>query len=165
MFRIRMAHGEPQARPMRRRRTQAGSGRFRTSQDFSVRAYQHFNTNRAGAVGPVWNAIRAVGRVAETFTRNLLEAMYESRRRQAMSVRSCYCAPVDAGERAARSQITMGADGTSVDPGAVIAPATHGMTIRCSITSAPCEGDRAYLCEEWGCARKGGLSPISHENA
>jgi hypothetical protein len=34
----------------------------------------------------------------------------------------------------------------------------------CPITGHPCEGDLAYLCEEYGCARKGGLSPHSHEN-
>jgi hypothetical protein len=32
------------------------------------------------------------------------------------------------------------------------------------ITGHPCEGDLAYLCPEYGCARKGGLSPRSEEN-
>ena len=36
--------------------------------------------------------------------------------------------------------------------------------IRCPITGCPCEGDLSYLCEEYGCARKGGLSPRSEEN-
>ena len=34
----------------------------------------------------------------------------------------------------------------------------------CPITSYPCEGDLSHLCEEYGCARKGGLSPRSNEN-
>jgi hypothetical protein len=34
----------------------------------------------------------------------------------------------------------------------------------CPITNYPCEGDLSYLCEEYGCARKGGLSPRSDEN-
>jgi hypothetical protein len=34
----------------------------------------------------------------------------------------------------------------------------------CPITRHPCEGDLAYLCPEYGCARKGGLSPRSEEN-
>jgi hypothetical protein len=34
----------------------------------------------------------------------------------------------------------------------------------CQITAYPCEGDLSYLCEEYGCARKGGLSPRSEEN-
>jgi hypothetical protein len=34
----------------------------------------------------------------------------------------------------------------------------------CPITGHPCEGDLSYLCEEYGCARKGGLSPRSDEN-
>jgi hypothetical protein len=35
----------------------------------------------------------------------------------------------------------------------------------CPITNYPCEGDLSYLCEEYGCARKGGLSPRSDENS
>jgi hypothetical protein len=34
----------------------------------------------------------------------------------------------------------------------------------CPVTGYPCEGDLSYLCEEFGCARKGGLSPRSEEN-
>jgi hypothetical protein len=34
----------------------------------------------------------------------------------------------------------------------------------CPVTGHPCEGDLAYLCPEYGCARKGGLSPRSEEN-
>ncbi len=34
----------------------------------------------------------------------------------------------------------------------------------CPITGYPCEGDLSYLCEDYGCARKGGLSPRSEEN-
>lgn len=34
----------------------------------------------------------------------------------------------------------------------------------CAITGYPCEGDLSNLCEEYGCARKGGLSPRSEEN-
>jgi hypothetical protein len=34
----------------------------------------------------------------------------------------------------------------------------------CPITGRPCEGELAYLCEDFGCARKGGLSPRSDEN-
>ena len=36
--------------------------------------------------------------------------------------------------------------------------------ILCPITGYPCEGDLSYLCEDYGCARKGGLSPNSEEN-
>ena len=35
---------------------------------------------------------------------------------------------------------------------------------RCPITGYPCEGDLSHLCEDYGCARKGGLSPCSDEN-
>jgi hypothetical protein len=34
----------------------------------------------------------------------------------------------------------------------------------CPVTGHPCEGDLAYLCPEYGCARKGGLSSRSEEN-
>ena len=36
--------------------------------------------------------------------------------------------------------------------------------IRCPITGYSCQGDLSHLCEEYGCARKGGLSPRSEEN-
>jgi len=36
--------------------------------------------------------------------------------------------------------------------------------VLCPVTRHPCEGDLSYLCEDYGCARKGGLSPHSHEN-
>lgn len=35
--------------------------------------------------------------------------------------------------------------------------------ILCPITGAGC-GDLSYLCEDYGCARKAGLSPHSSEN-
>ena len=38
------------------------------------------------------------------------------------------------------------------------------LSIRCPITGYPCEGDLSHLCEDYGCARKGGLSPHSDEN-
>jgi hypothetical protein len=34
----------------------------------------------------------------------------------------------------------------------------------CPFTGYPCEGDLSFLCEDYGCARKGGLSPRSEEN-
>ena len=34
----------------------------------------------------------------------------------------------------------------------------------CPITGYPCEGDLSHLCKDYGCARKGGLSPHSDEN-
>ena len=37
--------------------------------------------------------------------------------------------------------------------------------ILCPITRHPCEGDLSYLCEDYGSARKGGLSPRSEENS
>jgi hypothetical protein len=40
-----------------------------------------------------------------------------------------------------------------------------GATLRCPITGRRCEGDLSYLCGDYGCARKGGLSPRSEENA
>jgi len=40
----------------------------------------------------------------------------------------------------------------------------NGSPFRCPITGHPCEGDLSHLCEEYGCARKGGLSPRSDEN-
>ena len=38
------------------------------------------------------------------------------------------------------------------------------MPVVCPITGHLCEGDRSHLCQDYGCARKGGLSPHSSEN-
>jgi pimeloyl-ACP methyl ester carboxylesterase len=50
-----------------------------------------------------------------------------------------------------------------------IRPAFHSRSTRqlflCPITNYPCEGDLSYLCEDYGCARKGGVSPCSEENS
>jgi hypothetical protein len=40
----------------------------------------------------------------------------------------------------------------------------EGLRPICPITGRQCEGDLSHLCEDYGCARKGGLSPHSHEN-
>jgi hypothetical protein len=45
-----------------------------------------------------------------------------------------------------------------------LTPGEWRQVIICPITGRPCEGDLAYLCPEYGCARKGGLSPRSEEN-
>jgi hypothetical protein len=42
---------------------------------------------------------------------------------------------------------------------AAVEPSLH-----CPITGLPCEGDLSHLCKDYGCARKGGLSPRSDEN-
>lgn len=36
--------------------------------------------------------------------------------------------------------------------------------IICPITQCLCTGDLSHLCKDYGCARKGGLSPHSEEN-
>ena len=167
MFRIQLAHRQPPRRPSQRSHEAAGSGRFRSSQDFSVRAYQHLNADRAGAFGRFPKAFRKLGRIAGDFMWSLLAAMHESRRKQAMAVLLGYCGPIDA-EGQVRAPVSQNSararDAMSFRTAETVAPAVNGMTIPCSITT-PCEGDRAYLCDEWGCARKGGLSPMSHENS
>ena len=40
----------------------------------------------------------------------------------------------------------------------------RNLMFQCPITGHPCEGDLSHLCEDYGCARKGGLSPHSDEN-
>jgi len=37
--------------------------------------------------------------------------------------------------------------------------------VRCPITGHSCEGDLSHLCEEYGCAHKGGLSPHTKGNS
>jgi hypothetical protein len=44
-------------------------------------------------------------------------------------------------------------------------PVDDGGGMRCPISGELCTGILAYLCEDYGCARKGGLSPHPDENA
>lgn len=39
-----------------------------------------------------------------------------------------------------------------------------GGQIRCPVTGEFCRGLLAHLCEDYGCARKGGLTPDPEEN-
>jgi hypothetical protein len=56
--------------------------------------------------------------------------------------------------------------GHDVDGAVQIDDAEFAARLRpiCPITGRRCEGDLSHLCEDYGCARKGGLSPHSHEN-
>ena len=124
-------------------------------QDFSVSGYQHFNSGRPRDTGLV-KAVRALGDFAARGMGRLLDALYNNHRRQVMAAIECSAQMIrpDAwgGKRhSSKSRVPLGEAG-------------HGVRIRCSITDAPCEGDRAHLCDEWECAWKGGVSTISHEN-
>lgn len=162
MFRIHSAHWQLSRQAAQRSRKPVGS-----SKDFSVRAYQHINADRFRAFFP--NAARALGRIVGRFIRHALEAMHESRRQQAMAMLRRYGHLIDAEDQAwspVSQEAVHAREGNDVflRTGGFVDQAVHGMRIRCSITGAPCEGDSAHLCVEWGCARKGGISPISHEN-
>jgi len=134
----------------------------RTSQDFSVGAYRRFGADDANT--SFSNVTRALGRIVGRFMRRFLQALYETRRGQAFAVLNRYGDLIEV-ESQCHEPVVEKQDSDSAGVSfAIIGPAAHGMRIRCSITGAPCEGDRAFLCDEWGCARKGGLSPISHEN-
>jgi hypothetical protein len=50
------------------------------------------------------------------------------------------------------------------DPWFFAAVAPNDGQETCPVTGYACEGDLSHLCEEYGCARKGGLSPRSEEN-
>jgi hypothetical protein len=55
----------------------------------------------------------------------------------------------------------------TTNPDVYLRPTSYNACVQlfhCPITSYPCEGDLSYLCEDYGCARKGGLSPRSDEN-
>jgi hypothetical protein len=141
----------------------------RSGEDFFVGAYENLDAKRPGAAAPVANAVRAFGHVAANIVRHVLNAMYEARQQQAAAVLERYghslgseAQPEARGSRTRRYARETQSNSSPIDT--FVGQAVQGMRIRCSITGAPCEGDRAYLCDEWGCARKGGLSPISHEN-
>src|SRR3954463_1718544 len=97
MYRIRSARRQRPPWPMQRGGEPAGLRRPRTSRDFSVKAYQRFDAQRARAFLP--NVARALGRAVGSFMRHLLEAMYESRREQALAVLARYGELIDSAEQ------------------------------------------------------------------
>lgn len=124
-------------------------------QDFSVSGYQQFNSGRPRDAGLV-KAVRVLGDVAASAMGRLLDAMYTSHRGQVIAAIECSAQLIrlDAWggkRRSCKSRVPLD-------------QAAHGKRICCSITGAPCEGDRAYLCDEWGCPWRDGVSPVSHEN-
>jgi hypothetical protein len=137
----------------------------RTTPDFSVRAYEQFMPGPSGTEGGLVGALRALGRGGAAVLLRFLDAMHESRRQQAARILECHKGLVGSDDHL--SGPSRGASQTqrlSYPPDTFPAEGVYGLRIRCSITGAPCEGDNAHLCVEWGCARKGGISPISHEN-
>jgi hypothetical protein len=138
-------------------------------QDFSVSAYQRFNSRRRRRAGALANAVRALGYVAASAMRRFLDTMYESRRRQVIVAIECYChvtdpKPQPEAQVSGKWRDARDARIDSYGTDTAVGQAAYGMRIRCSITGAPREGDRAHFYDGRGCARKGDLSPISHEN-
>jgi len=124
-------------------------------QYFSVGGYQQFNSGRPRDAGLV-KAVRALVNVAASAPGRLLDAMYESRRRQVMAAIECSVQMIRLSawggkRRFSKSRVPL-------------REAAHGVRIRCSITDGPCKGDGAHVCDEWRCAWKCGVSTISHEN-
>jgi hypothetical protein len=138
----------------------------RSGQDFSVGAYKHLDSERARYATNLANAFRALGRGSANIIGRLLIALYETRLQEALAVLERYGHLIEGPQPNARTahRYVSEARTSSYRFDSLVSQAGEGTTIRCSITGAPCEGDRAHLCDEWGCARKGGRSPISHEN-
>jgi len=125
----------------------AESGGFQNSRDFSIGAYQRFDAGRPRAFEALSDAVQALKRIAAALVERLFVAMLESRRKQIAAMMAQYGSAI-------------GAERESEASG----PTNRPVSIRCAVTGAPCEGDLAHLCDDWGCARKGGFSPVSHEN-
>lgn len=117
---------------------------------------------------------RAMWRVAVACACRLLAAMHESRRRQAclMIGRDRNFIATEAWVQASLPLTPRELTGDTEKAAFCEERAAEGeeqliglrQRMTCPLTNAPCEGDLAHLCEDWGCARKGGLSPLSHEN-
>jgi hypothetical protein len=91
--------------------------------------------------------------------------MLESRRKQIAAIMAHYGSAIGAehkseASRSGKPRSKQKAEVMRFEAGRTSRP----MRIQCVVTGAPCEGDLAHLCDDWGCARKGGLSPVSHEN-
>src|SRR4051812_15431095 len=93
MFRIQSARRRRPPWWMQRSGEPAGVRKLRRSRDFSVSAYRRFDAERARAFLP--NVVRALGRAVGSFMRHLVEAMYESRREQAVAVLARYGKLID----------------------------------------------------------------------
>jgi uncharacterized protein YjiS (DUF1127 family) len=75
--------------------------------------------------------------------------------------------PSIAGDQLQLQEKSMMSPTKTTSPDVHLRPTSYNACIqlfRCPITGYPCEGDLSYLCEDYGCARKGGLSPPSDEN-
>ena len=141
------------------------SGGFQNNRDFSIGAYQRFDAGRPRASEAFSNSIRMLKRIVGALMERFVTAMLESRRRQVAAIMAHYGTAIVAkheseAARAGKARSKRKADAIHFEAGRTSRP----MRIRCVVTGAPCEGDLAHLCDDWGCARKGGLSPISHEN-
>ena len=168
MFTISSLKCHPQSsatRPYGDAAITAESGAFQNSRDFSIGAYQQFDAGRSRAFEAFSNSVRAFKRNAAALIGRFVAAMHESRRRRAAAIMAHYGTATGA-ER--KSEASGSGEHRSKWKAEVMhfeaEGASRPMRIRCVITGAPCEGDLAHLCADWGCARKGGLSPVSHEN-
>jgi len=143
----------------------AESGGFQNNRDFSIGAYQRFDAGRPRAFEALSNAVRALERIATALIGHLFAALLESRRKQIAAIMAQYGSAIDAGHK---SEASGSGKPWSRWEAEVMrsqaGPTSRPMRILCVVTGAPCEGDLAYLCDDWGCARKGGISPVSHEN-
>jgi hypothetical protein len=101
----------------------------------------------------------------------LLVAMHKSRRKQAIAMIARYADLIAPEAEALISEKPL----EPIREAGIATPRKNDvegpeyvMSIRrimnCPITGAPCEGELSYLCDDWNCARKGGLSSVSHEN-
>jgi hypothetical protein len=92
-----------------------------------------------------------------------LDAMHRSRARQAAAIIRSHAHLLDGGHSRAsaaeaRHELPSLGDGDDAALFPSHLGASDGRMI-CPITAHPCDGDRSFVCEEFGCARKGGLSP------
>jgi len=160
MFTIASFKRYPQSSATRR-----VSGGFQNNCDFSIGAYQRFDAGRPRASEAFSNSVRVLKRIAAALIERFVAAMLESRRTQIAVIMAQYGSAIDAEHK---SETSRSGKPWSKEKAEVMrfesGPPSRPVRMRCVVTGAPCEGDLAHLCDDWGCARKGGLSPISHEN-
>jgi len=80
----------------------------------------------------------------------LVTALRETRRLEACREIERYAHLLPSGPELSAAVLSAGRDGAS--------------SVVCPITARMCVGDLSHLCKDYGCARKGGLSPNSNEN-
>lgn len=137
-----------------------------TTQSFDERSVMTKSYQHAAALARIAAMAQHVARRTREFSMLLRKALHETRRREAARVIADHAHLIGP----TITTLPLGGTSSCAEASAPFAKsgrcqedddADFAMRMICPITSFPCEGDDVPLCEDYGCARKGGLLPVS----